>query len=87
MIVFLLMRANVVFRSIQCTKMSQRVASCSYTMERLLLGTQSGVCSRSEVSVVPEGFLNSSGECWKTGHDRNFPMCLMKCDISDAITP
>jgi len=80
-IVFLQMRANVVFRSIH------RVASCSYTMERLLLGTRSGVCSRSDVSVVPEGFLNSSGECWKTGHDRNFPMYLMECDISDTIIP
>ena len=59
------MRANVVFRSVQCSKMSHRVACCSYTMERLLLMTRPGVCSRSEVSVVPEGFLISYRECWK----------------------
>jgi hypothetical protein len=34
-------------------------------MERLLLITRPGVCSRSEVSMVPEGFLSSSGERWK----------------------
>ena len=27
--------------------------------------TRPDVSSRSEVSVVPEGFLSSSGECWK----------------------
>jgi len=59
------MRANGVFRSVQCSKMSHRVACCSYTMESLLLMTRPGVSSRSKVSVVPEGFLSSSGECWK----------------------
>jgi hypothetical protein len=37
----------------------------SYTMERLLIMTGPGACSRSEVSVVPEAFLCASGECWK----------------------
>jgi len=74
------MRANVVFRSVQCIVMSHRVASCSYTMECLLLITRSGVCPRGEVPVVP-GFLSTSGECWKTDHGRNFPMYLMECDI------
>jgi hypothetical protein len=34
-------------------------------MERLLLMTRPCVSSRSEASVVPEGFLSLSGECWK----------------------